>query len=152
MADNARCAGIPRVGLVWFSWLFFRSYIWPHSFQERATVSGTGKAGCGDSQNTDKTQMEQMDPSERLEFVQRYLARTSQPRSVAGSLPQYGFATWSAWMEIPTQLWRWNSGVFFVRDIFILLMKAGVKVYPETLSAALKLIKEQDCQVTSLPP
>lgn len=106
MADNTRWAGIPRAGLLCFARLSFRSYMWTHSFQDRATISATRKAGCGDSRNTDKTQMEQMDPSESLDFVQSYLACAPEPCTVAGSVPYLGFATWSAWMEIQTQLWR----------------------------------------------
>lgn len=43
----ARWAGIPRIGLLCFSWLVFRNYTWPHSFQGRATISATRKAGFG---------------------------------------------------------------------------------------------------------
>lgn len=120
----ARWARIPRTGPLCYSWLFFRSCIWPQNFQGRTTISASKERGCGDNQNTNKTQTKQMDPSESLDVGAMQGCRGGFTAGLCNLASLDGDPDSAVAPEFRVYLSETS-----------LFMKAGEKVYPETFSA-----------------
>jgi len=125
-----------------------------HIFQGRVTISVTRKAGRGDRQGTDKPQIEQTatkrESGPRAELPGTCF-RAVQCHRVGSMVGLCTLVRLDGGSDSAVEL-EFRFLVGFFCDIFNSFVKEGVKVQPETFSAALTLIMQQDCQATSLPP